>query len=223
MKENAELMAGLPYQSIVDTGNTNLIQATETAVKRVDLLNDTISDYKDYIQKFYTPETWAAFQSAYEAAAQAIANKDYANMETLNAAYVKARNELVVQPVSIDVSWQTMDFVYKAGELTWDPEKHDYVDGSSGGSWQAKDNSNLISITNNTVANLAVDLDFNVSSGFSGISGKFYDGSTQISDELILAGAESKDIALELEGALSETTTTRTKGGTVKITVSKKD
>ena len=216
---NANLIAGLPYQNIVDVAASNLAQAQTQIVTRESVLQDSISDYGDYDSKIYSPETWAKFQAAYEAAAQAIANKDYANMEKLNAAYIDARNGLVVQPVSIDLTWQEMDFVYTAGESTWDPETH--TDTATGGSWQAKDNSNLISITNNTTSNLSVGLDFTLASEFSGVSGKFYDGSTQLASTFVIAAEDSKDIMLELEGAIPNTTTDRTKGGTVKITVSK--
>lgn len=218
-RDEAALFAELPYQNVVNSTATNLAQAQTQIVTRESVLEGSISDYDNYDSKIYTPETWAKFQAAYEAAAQAIANKDYANMEKLNTAYIDARNGLVVQPVSIDLTWQEMDFVYTAGESTWDPETH--TDTATGGSWQAKDNSNLISITNNTTSNLSVGLDFTLASEFSGVSGKFYDGSTQLASTFVIAAEDSKDIMLELEGAIPNTTTDRTKGGTVKITVSK--
>ena len=220
-KAKAAYSMDLVYQNISDYATTTLTEAVNSAPKNIDVVNANIAEYATYDSRGYTAESWAKYQAAYDALVSAKNANNYAQMEALNNAYAQARDNLVVQQVSIDVSWQTMNFVYSSGAQTWNPETHAYSGGQ--GTWTAKDDSNLISITNKTTSEILVDLKFTAASGFSGVSGKFYDGSSQISNELVLQGEVSKDITLELEGAISESTADNTKGGTVKITVSSND
>ena len=69
--------------------------------------------------------------------------------------------------ISVDITWDDMNFVYNDGERTWDPDKHEYI--TSDGSWTTE--KKTVSIKNHS--NTAVKAEFSFTSSLDGINGSF--------------------------------------------------
>lgn len=216
----------LTYQKLIDYANKNLKTALNGLVKRVDIANANIAEYKSKNADDYTTESWAPYTDAYEGLVAAVAANNLTALDALNSAYDEAKANLVAASVSLDVAWQAMSFTYESDSVKWDPETHTYVDegdGSSSG-WVANGNSNVIELTNNS--NIALDVGFNFSrddsvDGISGISGAFYSNDSAVTTVALDKDGAAQSVSFMLEGAPTASLD-NVKCGTVTLTVTRR-
>lgn len=219
---DAETAIQLTNQNFINYTGTNLATATDNLVERMAVANANIAAYESTDSMLYTAESWVAYKSAYDNIVTAKNNNDLASLDALNAAFTSAKSSLVPASISLDVSWQQMDFTYyPAAEQIWDPETHSYVNAGDP-TWVANENSNVISVENNSNVDLVLDFDYTAKEGFEAISGEFYSNGTLIeSDGLALACGSAADVSLTVKGELPLDTEDNTSGATVTLTVSR--
>ena len=216
----AEYSAKLPYLNLVNYANTVITSATNGLVKRMDVANKNIADFESTISDLFTDASYEKYRIAYQSLLDARDANLLNELDALNEAVEKARGELVEAIVDLEVSWNTISFTYTSAPSTWDPKTHSYQNGGQG-EWNAFENSNVINVTNNSNVDLALKFDFIPEEAYESVSGEFYTNGTVIDGASVIEEAESQKISVELDGNLTSIPTADTKGGTVKITVSR--
>ena len=103
---------------------------------------------------------------------------------------------------SVDVKWDDVEFAYDAGELQWNPEKHDYTAVKDGGSWS--NGGGKITVTNHSNAGVSVavsaapvlgqDVSFNIAD-----ADKSFTLATAV--DTPVTGAPSKEVTFTANGA----------------------
>lgn len=106
--------------------------------------------------------------------------------------------------VSIDITWDSLEFTYTDGQ--WDPETHSY----KGGCWS--DNGGNFTLTNTGNVGVMADFSYKQAEGMDEIKGYFS------SSELIVPISESKNCKLSLSGKPTEHFESKTTG-TVTVNV----
>lgn len=210
----------LTYQDLINYANEKLEAAMAGLEKRIDIAKANIVEYESKGANAYTTETWATYTTAYNNLVAAVNANNLSNMDSLNSAYVTARNNLVLAVVSVDIGWQEMNFVYDSGEGEWDPEKHEYVGSTADTGWSSSDNSNIITVTNSSNISIGVDFGFTPEAAFSDLNGNFYNNGQILSGDLGLEVNSSASVTLELSGTIP-INTEKTNGGSVTVTVSR--
>lgn len=133
-------------------------------------------------------------------------------------------NSTTPQVVSVDISWDAMEFTYTvSGEQKWNAADHDYDDNTSG-AWNEATN-NTITVTNHSNVGVTASFAFEAANGYGGedgIKGNF----SKASVELPSAVNKSKDdetltgsTDLTLSGKLKADTAANTTVGTVTVTI----
>lgn len=207
-------------QPYINYANEKLEAAMAGLAKRIDIAKANIVEYESKGANAYTTETWATYTTAYNNLVAAVNANNLSNMDSLNSAYVTARNNLVLAVVSVDIGWQEMNFVYDSGEGEWDPEKHEYVGSTADTGWSSSDNSNIITVTNSSNISIGVDFGFTPEAAFSDLNGNFYNNGQILSGDLGLEVNSSANVTLELSGTIP-INTEKTNGGSVTVTVSR--
>ena len=227
--EKAGYSINLTNQALIDYASTQLNTSMSGLVKRMDIADANIADFNAANSALYTVDSWAAYQSAYNAIVEAKNANNLAALDVLNDAYVTAKNALVLKPddgedeediISFDISWQTMTFTYQAADQAWNPNTHSY-DAVGDAEWKAENGSNLIKIENACEIDLLVDFEYISVAGFEAISGDFYNGDTLVNNGVTLNNGATSEVSLKLKGVLPANTADNTKSGTVKVTVTK--
>ena len=59
---------------------------------------------------------------------------------------------------SVDVAWTDLSFTYNEGELSWNPEDHDYTKADADAQWT--DDKGSVTVTNHSNADVAVTVSF---------------------------------------------------------------
>ena len=106
--------------------------------------------------------------------------------------------------VSIDITWDSLEFTYTDGQ--WDPETHSY----KGGGWS--DSGGNFTLTNTGNVGVMADFSYKQAEGMDEIKGYFS------SSELIVPISESKNCKLSLSGKPTEHFESKTTG-TVTVNV----
>ena len=106
--------------------------------------------------------------------------------------------------VSIDITWDSLEFTYSDGQ--WDPEAHSY----KGGGWS--DSGGNFTLTNTGNVGVMADFSYKQAEGMDEIKGYFS------SSELIVPISESKNCKLSLSGKPTEHFESKTTG-TVTVNV----
>ena len=213
-------------QPYIDYANEKLAAAIAGLVKRIDIANANIAEYKGKDAAAYTTESWAPYTDAYNDLVTAVAANNLTALDGLNSAYAAAKANLVAASVSLDVAWQTMSFTYETDSARWDPQTHTYVDdgGGSSSGWVANDNSNVIALTNNS--NIALDVGFKFTrddsvDGISGVSGAFYSNDSAVTTVALAKDGATQSVSFMLDGAPTESLD-NAKCGTVTLTVTRR-
>ena len=214
-KTKANYSVNLTYQKLVDFADTNLTTAINGLVKRMDIANANIAEYETANASLYTTASWANYQAAYQALVAAKESNDLASLDSLNTAYVAARNALVDAEISLDVQWNEMRFVYSAENASWNPDTHQYE-----GEIYWKQSQNSIGITNNSNVDVSVDLAFNADASFDELSGDFYIEDVLVEDNVVVPVDSSEEFKMKLDGSIPPLTENDTRIGTVTVTVS---
>ena len=216
----AEYSVQLTNQELIDYASDNLSSALKGLVKRVDIANANISEYEALDKTLYTSASLVRYTEAYERIVAAKNSGDLSNIEALAAEFAAARSALVASSVSVEISWQKMDFTYYAGEgKIWDPTTHTYVN-SGESSWTANGNSNVINVENNSDTDITLDFKYTPKAGFEAVSGEFYSDGTLIgSNGLELSEGDSKSVTLNVKGDLPPTAEGGVSGATVTLTI----
>lgn len=114
----------------------------------------------------------------------------------ISGAYTPGANAADV--VSVDISWDAMNFTYSEGTLgTWSPENHSYSGGTEGG-WSADKAG--ITVTNHS--NVGVDATMSFTATASGVNGTFYTKGENNTYTAITSAADQK---LDLANAVGTT------------------
>lgn len=129
---------------------------------------------------------------------------------------------------SVDIVWGSMEFTYTAaGEGTWNPATHSF-DGGAPASWSCDTDSNKITVTNHSNADVKAALSFASESAFSSVTGSFTESSGTANDSVIeLATADGTSVAdapsasayLNLSGSLADSVTSKTVIGKATVTL----
>lgn len=117
---------------------------------------------------------------------------------------VSADNSDSEVQVSIDITWDSLEFTYTDGQ--WDPETHSY----KGGGWS--DSGGNFTLTNTGNVGVMADFSYKQAEGMDEIKGYFS------SSELIVPISESKNCKLSLSGKPTEHFESKTTG-TVTVNV----
>ena len=117
---------------------------------------------------------------------------------------VSADNSDSEVQVSIDITWDSLEFTYTDGQ--WDPETHSY----KGGCWS--DSGGNFTLTNTGNVGVMADFSYKQAEGMDEIKGYFS------SSELIVPISESKNCKLSLSGKPTEHFESKTTG-TVTVNV----
>lgn len=108
--------------------------------------------------------------------------------------------------ISVDITWDNMDFIYSAGNKgTWNPKTHTYTDSTEGWSWdnQTGDSTKTlpaITVVNHSNTSVNVAFSFVSTTNIEGLVGSFhkYDESSNLIDlpdsKLTLATAVDTDV-----------------------------
>ena len=88
--------------------------------------------------------------------------------------------------VSVDISWGAMEFTYNKGN--WDPQKHEYTNGTEKNAWTA--NGNTITVTNHSNVGVTASFGFAKADG-TNISGTFQNVQNQTVSSIDLATADN--------------------------------
>ena len=118
--------------------------------------------------------------------------------DVVNAANVTFTVTYYSTAITVDVSWGDMTFTYDLGE--WDPETHTY----SGGSFTVSNNSNTVTVTNQTVGkDVDVTFDFMPLASYTGVTGYFSSdegGASKVTAEIeVAADGGSATVYFRLE------------------------
>ena len=218
-KIKADYSINLTYQKLIDYANTNLVTAKNGLVSRIDITNANMAEFEATSSSIYSAESWAAYEAAYHALAEAKASNNFALLDELNEAYLLAKENLQEIEMSFDINWQTISFTYYEGSQQWNPDTHKY-EGNEDDGWMPKGETNVINVTNNSVIPLNVEFEFIHENGFDDLNVEFYEVNKPITDSIVISQNASKAITVKLDGAISSNIEDGTKGGTVKITVS---
>lgn len=210
--------AKIPYVSLVNNANTQLDNAKAGLVSYLDLANEEYENKSSY-EKTYTAESWAAYKAAHQALINAKSSGDVSAIPSLYQAYTVARDALVDSLISLEILWQDIIFTYSESGMKWDPHTHIYESAQSS-QWISSQDSNHISITNNSNVDVKIALEFEATDGFDGLCGEFYDNGEIIENDFVIARSTSKEIEFLLDGSIPATTPDKTLGGAVRITVS---
>ena len=215
-RADADYYASLMSGELINYADANLTSATNGLVKRIDVASANIAEYESTEKNIYSAASWANYQAAYEALVAAKNANDLESLETLNQEYVMARAALTTVEMSVEITWNELDFVYSKS-IKWDPTTHSYTAVDNVG-W--KENGNTIGITNNSSANISVGVDFKAAESFSSLSGSFYVDGALVNGSFDLPMGANEEITLKLNGEIPSTTADKSKGGTVTVTVS---
>ncbi|MDO4331249.1 MAG: hypothetical protein Q4C58_00995 [Eubacteriales bacterium] len=121
---------------------------------------------------------------------------------------------------SVDVEWGSLEYTYDSGKtLTWNPETLKYVETVGTSTWSCEENADKITVTNNSNTEITATLSYEQID--SNISGKFDQAKIDLKTaEGTTAGSGPSGTAtLSLNGALSDTATTKTEIGKVTVTI----
>ena len=120
---------------------------------------------------------------------------------------------------SVDVTWDDVEFTYNAGELQWNPEKHDYTSVKEDGSWS--NNGGKITVTNHSNAGVAVAVSTEAASG-QNVSFTIADADKSFTlataVETTVAGAPSKEVTFTANGTPTASGT-QAKIGTITVAI----
>lgn len=148
------------------------------------------------------------------------ASKDSTTTIPVQGTYQSSTGEST--PVySVDISWGSMEFIYKeSSKGTWDPATHTYKNSS--GSWTCADGADTITVTNHSNAYVSCSIQYTPNDSYSGISG------TVTPNSLSFESAEGRETTysaltntatLTLNGSLPENATNQVIGQ-ITVTVS---
>ena len=205
-------------QTLLDYANAQLSSALNGLVKRVDVADANINEFKNTDKNGYTTQSWAVYRDAYQALADAREANDLSSLDALNEAYRAAYEALVPVEINVDITWEGMSFVYSPRGLTWNPDIHDY-DGKDTIGWQ--ENLNEIDILNSSNVDVSIELEFTPTSEFEYLDGSFYSNGALVEEDIIISQEENRCFNLKLKGEIPPTTQDNTKGGTVSVTVTR--
>ena len=98
----------------------------------------------------------------------------------------------VDEKISVDITWDAMDFTYSApSEGTWNPATHTY-DGATEGGWS--NNTPAITVTNHS--NVAVNATLGFTADVAGVVGTFTEASGTANDNILeLATAVDTEVS----------------------------
>lgn len=126
-----------------------------------------------------------------------------------------------VSKISVDVSWEAMEFTYSVGGTkNWDEKTHTYTDNTTS-SWS---DGKTITVTNHSDSAIKVEFTFKADTAYNTVTGGFDNETINLpsavekeTTDATLTGTSK----LTLGGTLSGTVTTSTKVGTVTVKISK--
>ena len=117
------------------------------------------------------------------------------------------------QIISVDITWESMEFVYKNGP--WNPETHQYGTGN----WKPDgDGSNQISISNNGTESIKASLAYTQADTSYSYSGSFQNGNGENISEITVPKGEKASAYLDLTGTPTEELSNSVLG-TVTVTI----
>ena len=151
-------------------------------------------------------------------AANPITSKGESDSAIVKGTYVAGGTAATVY--SLDITWGSMEFTYTdASEGTWNPETHQY-DNVVAAKWDCDKDANKISVTNHSNAGVTVQLSYASEPEYNKITGTFSNVELNLESavETELLNAPSGSSILSLNGALSSSTSEKTKIGTVTVT-----
>lgn len=131
--------------------------------------------------------------------------------------------------ISVDVKWDSMEFVYAAKQKGWDPIAHEYTETEDEAKWV--NNKSGISVTNHSNIDVTASFEFEPKASDSSVTGKFqYDSNEETSVSVDLtAGAEGhpetadhKTVQFVIDGSLSNDVTASTQIGTITVSIGEK-
>ena len=115
-------------------------------------------------------------------------DKEGSNSASINVSGTVSGPSDTTEVVSVDLSWGAMQFTYTPPhEGEWDPDQHDYVNGTAGG-WEST--SNAITVTNHSNAGIAAGFSFDAAESLD-LGGEFRDESGAVVEQITLASAEN--------------------------------
>lgn len=138
---------------------------------------------------------------------------------TVNATYQD--NATTIHKISVNVSWEAMEFTYSAsGTKTWDEKEHTYTNNITAGWSEGK----TVTVTNHSDSAVKVDFTFAADDAYKSVKGNFDKASVNLPS----AVGKDKNAAdltdttkLTLSGTLSSSVTTSTKVGTITVKITK--
>lgn len=131
----------------------------------------------------------------------------------------------------VDVAWGSMEFTYNAAEIIkiWNPKTHKYDEQKVGeGRWSCGKDANKVTVTNHSNKALTATVTAKITDADGGISAKVTDETISLADASTGATTDVPGIpsvgaaAIDLAGALTDTTANNTSIGTVTVTISDK-
>ena len=127
--------------------------------------------------------------------------------------------------ISVNIAWGAMEFTYHVGSTkVWDAGTHTYTTTSDAGTWSAKQDTNVVTITNHSNVGVKADLSFAADTAYNTVTGSFDKASLtlpsavdkELNDQTLVGTAK-----LTLDGTLADTVTALTKVGTITVKIAK--
>lgn len=164
----------------------------------------------------------AATTTAFAATIEAAGDSASADVK---GKYVNAVREDVY---SVDVTWGAMEFDYFEGNQKWNTESHKWeADTESSEGWTVNNNSNTITLANNSSKAVNVDFVFSAKSEYTSLTGTFTYNNAALTSALELelpkenSDAKAYEVTFMPNGEIpkSHGTTAYTKMGTITVTL----
>ena len=132
--------------------------------------------------------------------------------------------EVVAGTINVDMVWDELSFVYAPNYPgDWDIETHTYKNVPIGG-WKVSDDTNNITVTNNSEVEINVSFAFEPVAGNEDVSLTFYNSDSETVTDIVVGAADSTPVSATVKvvptGELSAETTSATKIGSITVTFS---
>ncbi len=152
--------------------------------------------------------------------ATSAAGKDEGNYTIgVNAAYQDG--VMTVNKISVNVSWDAMEFTYSTGGTkTWDEKTHTYKDNATSVWSEGK----TVTVTNHSDSAIKVEFDFKADTAYNTVTGSFDNASINLPTAVgktTTASELTGTSTLTLSGTLNSSVTTSTKIGTITVKIAK--